>query len=114
MVLLYDGTVMPLDKEIITEGTAEEKKHHLLEAIVEMVAVKVDELIESGGIESEAGFRGRRRGSSSKRKRILPSVTNRNAAPISREDIRDFINIDLHLIDSKDYFDKMFRKKKKN
>ncbi len=113
MVLLYDGTVMPLDKEIITEGTAEEKKHHLLEAIVEMVAVKVDELIESGGIETEPQFRGRRKGNSSKRKRISPSVTNRNADPISREEIQDFINIDLHLIDSKDYFDKMFKKKKR-
>jgi hypothetical protein len=114
MVLLYDGTVMPLDKEIITEGTAEERKHHLLETIVEMVAVKVDELIERGGIDSEPKFRGRRRSSSSKRKRVNPSVVNRDAAPISREDIRDFINIDLHLIDSKDYFDKIFRRKRKS
>ncbi|RJP19909.1 MAG: hypothetical protein C4520_11965 [Candidatus Abyssobacteria bacterium SURF_5] len=104
---------MPLDKEIITEGTAEEKKHHLLETIVEMIAVKVDELIESGGIESEPKLRGRRKGGSSRRKRILPSIVNQDAAPISREEIQDFINIDLHLIDSKDYFDKMFRKKRK-
>jgi phage FluMu protein Com len=114
MVLLYDGTVMPLDKEIIAEGTAEEKKHHLLETIVEMVAVKVDELIESGTIEAEPKIRGRKRNIGSKRRRIFPSVTNRNAAPISRDEIRDFINIDLHLIDSKDYFDKIFRKKKKS
>jgi hypothetical protein len=114
MVLLYDGTVMPLDKEIINEGTAEEKKHHLLETIVEMVAVKVDELVERGGIEAEPKLRGRRKASSSRQKRIFPSVTNRDATPISREEVRDFINIDLHLIDSKDYFDKIFRKKRKN
>jgi len=114
MVLLYDGTVMPLDKEIINEGTAEEKKHHLLETIVEMVAVKVDELVERGEIEAEPKLRGRRKASSSRQKRIFPSVTNRDATPISREEVRDFINIDLHLIDSKDYFDKIFRKKRKN
>lgn len=114
MVLLYDGTVMPLDKEIIGEGTPEEKKHHLLETIVEMVAVKVDELIESGDIEVEPKARGRKRGNSSKRRRVHPSVTDKNALPITREDIRDFINIDLHLIDSKDYFDRIFRKKRKS
>lgn len=114
MVLLFDGTVMPLDKEIINEGTAEEKKHHLLETIVEMVAVKVDEIIERGGIESQPKLRGRRKSGSSRQKRVFPSVSNRDAAPISRDEVRDFINIDLHLIDSKDYFDKMFKKKKKS
>jgi hypothetical protein len=114
MVLLFDGAVMPLDKDIINEGTAEEKKHHLLETIVEMIAVKVDELIEQGGIESQPKFRGRRKSGGSRQKRVFPSVSNRSAAPISRDEVRDFINIDLHLIDSKDYFDKMFKKKKKS
>ena len=48
MVLLFDGTVLPLDKDIISEGTAEEKKQHLLETIVDMAAGRVDELIGSG------------------------------------------------------------------
>jgi hypothetical protein len=114
MVLLFDGTVMPLDKDIITEGSAEEKKQHLLETIVDVVATKVDELIENGEIDTGSKQRSRKKMSSLRKKRISPSVSDKNAPPISREDIRDFVNIDLHLIDSKDYFDKVFKKRKKH
>lgn len=114
MVLLFDGTVMPLDKDIITEGSPEEKKQHLLETIVDVVANKVDELIENGEIETEPKQKGRKKVSSIKKRKVNPSVTDKTAPPISREDVNDFINIDLHLIDSKDYFDKVFKKKKKS
>lgn len=112
MVLLFNGAVMPLDKDIINGGTPDEKKQHLLETIVEMVAEKVDELVEAGeiGLESK-----KKSGKKSKpgKGNIRPSVSNRKAPPISREDVRDFINIDLNLIDSKDYFDKVFKSRRK-
>jgi len=108
MVLLYDGTVMSLDRDIINEGTGEEKKQHLLETIVDMVAEKVDGVIEGGDI----GPKPAREKKDVKTALIKPSVRDKSAPAISREDIRDFVNIDLHLIDSKGHFDKVFKKKR--
>ena len=114
MVLLFDGTVMPLDRDIIAEGTAEEKKQHLLEAIVDMAAGKIDELIDSGEIGARsAANQSADQPTASHPEHVAPSVQNADAPYISRQDVRDFKNIDLHLIDSKDYFDKVFALKKR-
>ena len=114
LVLLFDGTVMPLDRDIIAEGTPEEKKQHLLEAIVDMAAAKIDELIDSGELGTRnSGGQNAGRATTSDAKRVTPSIQNADAPYISRQDVRDFINIDLHLIDSKDYFDKVFALKKR-
>lgn len=114
MVLLFDGTVMPLDRDIIAEGTPEEKKQHLLEAIVDMAAGKIDELIDSGELGTRsANDQNTGRPTTKDTKQIRPSIQNTDAPSISRQDVRDFINIDLHLIDSKDYFDKVFTLKKR-
>jgi hypothetical protein len=114
MVLLFDGSVMPLDKDIISAGTPEEKKQHLLETIVDMAAGKIDELIDSGelGNRNSEG-RSSVRSVDAEPRRVSPSIQNTEAPFISRQDVRDFKNIDLHLIDSKDYFDKVFASKKR-
>jgi hypothetical protein len=111
-VLVYDGTVMPLDKEIIADGSAEEKKQHLLEAIVDMAAGKIDDMIENGDIGGESTEQSSESSKSPRKKKLMPSVRDKKAPYISREDVSDFINIDLRLIDSKNYFDKAFASKK--
>jgi len=112
MVLLFDGAVMQLDKDIIAEGAPEEKKQHLLETILDMAAGKIDELLENGELGAEPT-----NGDSEPKKRPgrrrRPSIRNKSAPSISRDDIRDFVNIDLHLIDSKGYFDKVFPTKRR-
>ena len=114
MVLLFDGTVMAIDKDVIADGTPEEKKQHLLEAIVDMVASKVDELIETGELRTNSEHRKNRQPGPTATEMVAPSIRNREAPHISRADIRDFINIDLHLIDSKAHFDKIFATEKKS
>jgi hypothetical protein len=111
MVLLFNGSVMPLDKDIISDGTAEEKKQHLLEAIVDMVALKVGELVDSEGLGLEQAEKPAKKNRRAGKRKITPSVKKKKAPPISHEDVRDFVDIDLHLIDSKDYFEKIFGKK---
>lgn len=113
MVLLFNGAVMPLDKDIIAEGSVDEKKQHLLETIVDMVAVKIDELVESDEAGSEPKRGKAKKSTAPRSKKIAPSVSDKKATPISREEVRDFVNIDLNLIDSKAYFDKVFKKRKK-
>ncbi len=114
MVLLFDGSVIPLDKDIVAGGTPEEKKQHLLEAIVDVTATKIDELIDSGDLGSKPnGYTPGRETTKSRPTQVTPSVRNEEAPYISRQEVRDFVNIDLHLIDSKDYFDKAFTPEKK-
>ncbi len=109
MVLLFDGSVIPLEKDIVTGGTPEEKKQHLLEAIVDVTATKIDELIDSGDLGSKPNeHTPSREAPTSFSTKVLPSVRNEEAPYISRQEVSDFVNIDLHLIDSKDYFDKAF------
>ena len=112
IVLLYDGTVLPLEKDIIIDGTDEEKKQHLLETILEMVASKVDEVIENNELGAESKQQSHTKKGSGGTKKIKPSVRNKKAPPIGREDVRDFVDIDLHLLDSKHYFDKVFKKRR--
>lgn len=113
-VLLFDGTVMALDKSIINNGTPEEKKQHLLETIVNMVAEKVEELVENNDLAMESELDTQREDAYMLGQRLTPSIRNKRAPKISREDVNDFVNIDLNLIDSKNYFEKVFRKKKKS
>ncbi len=108
MVLLFDGSIMPLDRDIVLDGTPEEKKQHLLEAIVDMAAIRVEELIESGELAAGSKPRKKAKPIEPATEGISPSVLNEKAPHISREDLRDFVNIDLHLIDSKSHFDKIF------
>ncbi len=109
MVLLFDGSVIPLDKDIVTGGSPEEKKQHLLEAIVDVTATKIDELIDSGDLGNKPnGHTPVREAPKSFSTEVAPSVRNEEAPYISRQEVSDFVNIDLHLIDSKDYFDKTF------
>ena len=111
-VLLFDGTVMPLDKDVIAEGSPDEKKQHMLEAILDMAAAKIDELIENGELGDKSVGRSRGLEADSRTEGLKPSVRDKDAPFISREEVSDFVNIDLRLIDSKNYFDKVFAAKK--
>ena len=67
-----------------------------------MAAGKIDDMIENGDIGGESTERSSKPSKSSRRKKLMPSVRDKKAPYISREDVSDFINIDLRLIDSKD------------
>ena len=111
-VLLFDGTVIPLDRDIIAEGSSDEKKQHLLEAILDMAAGKIDELIENGELADKSVDRPQGLAGDSHTDGLRPSVRDEDAPFITREEVSDFVNIDLRLIDSKNYFDKVFSSKK--
>jgi hypothetical protein len=114
MVLLYDGTVLSLDKDIITGGSAEDKKQHLLETIVDMIAGKVDELVDSGDLGSGQKPKPQEKTMIAGGKIVTPSVRHKDAPPISRAELRDFVDIDLKLINSKGYLEKVLGKNKKS
>jgi Zn ribbon nucleic-acid-binding protein len=124
------GNVLALDQEKMTEGTDEEKKKHIVET-VQLFACEfagnvfgnIDRIINVN-VEVDLEKQGRRKKRRVKRKsmqrkeisgtqeihgsRPLPSVTCKNAPEITEEEVRDFVKIDLNLIDKKSHFDRFF------
>ncbi|GAB4345584.1 MAG: hypothetical protein Kow0099_25960 [Candidatus Abyssubacteria bacterium] len=118
--LYIAGHVLSLDPEIMTDGTEDEKIDHIVDKVetfgsefaedafskVErMVNVNVEVEMEKDGHPKKK----RKKKKAGRRERTLqPSVRRANAPAISPEEIRDFLNIDLNLIDKKWFFDKHF------
>lgn len=118
------GHVRQLDQQIMTEGTDEEKRNHVLEAVQQfalefscdvmdkigrVVNVNVEIDLPDGGRRKPKRIRKRAvRAKEISGRRIAPSVQQTDAPKISHDDVRDFVKIDLNLIDKKLYFNKFF------
>lgn len=122
--LYVAGHVLELDEQIMTEGTDKEKRGHIVETVQVFacefagnVLSNVDRVVnvnvEIALQESNRRREKRINRKSERRKEIpepqlLPSVKRADAPEISIEEVRDFLKIDLHLIDKKCYFNKFF------
>ena len=139
IVLLFCGVVLPLNKDAILHGTVDEKKTHLTETIMELVTQRITELVENAQdsgdealveeidysaeeldenalqadeavapVEADAAAAA---GKVAEPVGVKPSCTAECAvSPISDDEVHDFVNIDLHLIDRKEYFERVFGK----
>jgi hypothetical protein len=120
------GRVIKLDHEIMNDGSEEEKQQHVLEVVQKSAVAlalnvlgNLDTIIninakisvpEAGGhIETSSGWTAETTESeeNSFRQHMLPS-TSQEFSDISSEEVRDFVAIDLNLIDDKEYFEKFF------
>jgi len=106
LVALFEGRVFPLDKEIMIYGSSQEKREHVLSPLTEFLRGQVEELIpEARELESRLEEREKPKTGT---KRYKPSVRNRKAGKISKEEIEDFLRIDLPLLAKKTYFEERF------
>lgn len=120
LVLLFGGAVLPLDKETILQGTATEKKTHLTETIMEMVVNRIDELVDSA--EDQPAAADGDIEAVDEDEPVLSTAAEEPPVPvhqpsyaveqpssaITEQEVRDFLAIDLHLIDDKKHFDRIF------
>lgn len=123
------GHVLELDPAIMDDGTAKEKRRHIVEVVQSFacdfagnVLKNVERLINVN-MEIDLPETRRHKKKSRKKKarrepkevpgaRLLPSVLRANAPEISLQDVRDFVKIDLNLIDKKKHFKKFFEETK--
>ena len=101
IVALFAGSVIPLDKKVMTYGTSAEKREHLLEQLDEMLHEQLDQMFSDGFSDGEEQAQG-------SNKEISPSIVKGIASPISDQEAQDFCSIDLNLIDRKGFFDRIF------
>ena len=105
LVVLFREKVVAINREILTSGTFDEKRQHIAEVITTFldsvgplppaVFSEEGEMPSLGDLEEPGESE-------------LPGTGRKGG--ITKEEVRDFINIDLRLIDKKDYFEKVFGK----
>ena len=118
------GHVLALDKNIMNNGTEHERRQHVIEILqfwacefAGNVLSNVDKVID---VNVGAGLRisdscdfappdGEDEDASKPSLyQLHPTILWEDAPGITRDEVRDFINIDLNLIDSEQYFNKFF------
>ena len=119
------GKVMLLNQDIMEKGTDEEKFEHVLGVTQEMadklsenVLGSFDRIIDVNStislpeikdrIEEQPNREVKAEEEKESQPTLVPSIVSEDASKISAQDIRDFVGIDLNLIDKKSYFEKIF------
>ncbi len=103
-VVLYQGEVVAVNREILKNGTREQKVQHVAEIIttfIESVGPLPPIFGEEGTISNLTDFE--------EKAEFEPPLDDRSGS-FTKEEVRDFINIDLKLIDNKEYFEQHFGK----
>ena len=119
------GNILELDQEIMTEGTDAQKRKHIVETVQEFagefaenVFANIDRMINVN-VDIEMQESRRRRSKKSMKENAetakelsqgspVPSILQMDAPRITADEVKDFVKIDLNLIDKKHYFDKFF------
>ncbi len=113
LVVVFCGNVLPLDKEIMLNGSISERREHMLTVLTGFLKERVAQMIseETEAQEPEmAGATGTLAAGDCKRERERPARDRVSPAkaPISEEELDAFTNVELKLIDNRDYFKTIF------
>ena len=108
LVVLFEGRVFALDKEKMIYGTYQEKRKHLLSILTRFLKEQVEELIPSD--DEFTGRSAAKPRANRQRKKYRPTVRNQDAGRITKQEIEDFLRIDIPLLSKKDYFEQGFGK----
>jgi hypothetical protein len=118
------GHVALLDQDIMSRGTATQKFQHVLEIVQEVASELAGNVL--GNIETvitlnpkadaqDAGVRYEvdvehmeELDEENSMPWLLPSIESEDLPEIGAEEVNDFVNIDLNLIDSQWYFNEVF------
>ena len=106
LVVLFEGRVFALDKETMIYGTCKQKRKHLLSILTDFLNEQVEDLIpEDGELMGSPTDKAKPK---RQRKKCKPTIRNRKAGRISKQEIKDFLSIDIPLLSKKDYFEQSF------
>jgi len=113
-VALYNRKVIGLKKKMLGPGDSGEKIQSLARIIMEYINSHSGPVDEDGleriiqGAEIRVGEEDQEEHEPDRACRVSPSIRNPIAPPITSEEARDFLKIDLNLLGKKEYFDKHF------
>tara|TARA_R110001592_G_scaffold93608_4_gene271682 strand:- start:671 stop:1024 length:354 start_codon:yes stop_codon:yes gene_type:complete len=114
MVAVFCGRVLALDKEIMSSEDTDVKRAHLNEVLGNFLHDRIDRLYDEDDLEDnvtyeeiDAGTKGAAPLGNTPLGKIDP-YGNDHDAPISREEVESFKNVDLRLLDNPEYFKAIF------
>ncbi|MCX8066156.1 MAG: hypothetical protein N3G21_13470 [Candidatus Hydrogenedentes bacterium] len=107
MVALFNGTTMPLDNKIITEGTLEEKKRHIIDVFTAFIEEKVEDFFRKQKSSEEKEAQSSGEFNPEGRVEELSYKINKKK-PITREEVRRFKESEINLLDDPEAFRKFF------
>jgi hypothetical protein len=108
LLIVFCGQVLPLDKEIVMHGSPRDKHEHLMGVLTDFLEERVADLVRqttpdaddesdwSPSVDDpELGLDGSEH----------PATAEED---ISQKEVEQFVNVDLNLIDNRDYFRAVF------
>ena len=128
MVVIFAGKALALDNDIIMNGNSVARRDHIMQVLVAFLEERIGKLVsaedgpggeppagpvgsdvtpESAAFAEESGGSASQTDSGVTEPKINP-YGNRTTAPISRSEMDSFVNVELQLIDDKDYFKAVF------
>ncbi|MCC6143146.1 MAG: hypothetical protein IT368_04985 [Candidatus Hydrogenedentes bacterium] len=115
MVVVFCGRVLPLDTDIMETGLLEEKKAHLLAVLNEFLDERLDKLFAEQELQAakdalaEQATEIGEPADPAEIETVAPAApAPQGKRPISETEFSDFVNVDLKLLDNKDYFKAVF------
>ena len=128
MVVIFAGKALPLDNDIILNGNAVARRDHIMQVLVAFLEERIGKLVaaeDRPGGEPPAGPIGNASSpdeaepaeepvvarSEAEAEADAPKINpygNRTTAPISKSEVDSFVNVELQLIDDRDYFKAVF------
>lgn len=119
MLAVFCGEALPLDSAIMRDGSKAEKHDHLLEVLGVFVHERVQRLLTAESSTEEKLLTSMREelaaetgaGPSDVKEEFPLDAPSEKipTTPISEEEFESFINVELKLLDNKDYFKAIFR-----
>ncbi len=113
MVVIFAGKVLPLDNDIMHGEDADAKRSHLLKVLGAFLEDRVTRLV--GEAESQNAPKPKEepefQPAPGQQDAEMPAVDpfgNASTAPISSAEVDSFVNVDLEMLDDKEYFRMVF------
>lgn len=115
LVVVFCGKVLPLNKETMKCGSTSQKREHLLAVLMEYLEEKISQIAFDPAAEDEEDGTAPDRESDRAFQEPVPMELAEAGQPapspkaaISQADFDHFVNVDLKLLDNKDYFKAVF------
>jgi len=111
LVAIFCGSVLPLNAEIMRDGSAEEKIDHLMDVLGGFLKARVTEMVRELSSPHEDSLDSNMMElpqAELDNEEFLEEIPELAMRPISQEEVDRFSDLELDLLDNSDYFHAVF------
>lgn len=105
MVLIFAGKAIPLDKNVLAHASRDEAYTHIYNALEALIREKLDQLF---ALADTTAANQQQRAAATPPEAVSPQSRTIKTDRISSQEMKKFIEEELHLLDDADYFKTIF------